>query len=149
MGIANGTLRYMSASLYYRYLNHFSYEEFSTERPKLDTYDGQRFPYEDGAFDVLYSNGVFHLINNHGRIIEEMARVLSDDGYLNINFRNESSLHGYRTPNCEHPSFSDSAPRPWAHLRDWSPSELGLLGPKQHDAIFETFDSVFGECHIL
>jgi len=147
-GVPRGLFRYLSAKVYYRYLDWFAYEELTPEYTRPDTYDGKQFPYDANSFDAFYSNGAFHLINNYKEIIEEIARVVSSDGYVNMNFRNEMSLHGYNTPNCTHPSFEDGVPRPWAHLRDWNPAELGLFGPDDYEAIFETFASMFDEVHI-
>lgn len=147
-GIPRGLFRYLSANVYYRYLDWFAPEEPNTEYTRPDTYEGKQFPYETDSFDAFYSNGAFHLIDNYEAIIGEIARVVAPDGYVNMNFRNEVSLHGYNTPNCIHPAFEDGAPHPWAHLRDWDPTELGLLGPDDYETIFETFASEFEEVHI-
>lgn len=147
-GVPKGLFRYLSANVYYRYLDWFTSKQSTPDRTRPDTYDGKRFPYDADSFDVLYSNGAFHLIDNYVEIIEEIARVVAPNGYVNINFRNEASLHGYNTPNCTHPAFEGGAPRPWAHLRDWNPADLGLFGPDDYETIFETFASEFDEVHL-
>jgi SAM-dependent methyltransferase len=147
-GVARGLFRYLSSKVYYRYLDWFAHEEPTPEHARPDTYDGQQFPYKADSFDAFYSNGAFHLIDNYEEIIGEIARVVAPDGYVNVNFRNEASLHGYNTPNCNHSAFENGAPRPWAHLRDWDPAELGLFGPDEYRMIFETFESMFDDVHI-
>lgn len=147
-GFFKGLFHYLSANVYYRYLNWFAHGEVAPDYIRPNTYDGKQFPYEANSFDIFYSNGALHLIDNYEEIIGEIDRVVAPDGYVNINFRNEMSLHGYNTPNCTHPAFEQGAPRPWAHLRDWDPTELGLFGPDDYDAIFNIFASKFDEVHI-
>lgn len=147
-GPIRGLYQYLAADIYYRYLGWFANEELNPLNVRPDTYDGEKFPYESDSFDIFLSNGVLHLVDNYEQIIKEISRVVSSGGYVNINFRNETSLFGYRTPNCTHPAFDDGAPRPWAHLRDWNPSELGLFGPSDYEAIFETFECEFEDVDI-
>jgi len=147
-GLARGAFRYLSNNIYYRYLDWFAYEELDQRYVRPDTYGGETFPYDDDSFDVFCSNTTFHLIDNYCDIIQEIARTVAPGGYVNVNFRNESSLYGYNTPSCAHPAFDGGAPRPWAHLRDWDPSDLGLFGPEDYETIFETFAAEFDEVHV-
>ncbi len=51
---------------------------------ELAPFDGQRTPYPDGAFDLVWTVAVVHHnpYDAHQRLIEEMARVLRDGGHL-------------------------------------------------------------------
>jgi SAM-dependent methyltransferase len=47
---------------------------------QFETYDGYRFPFEDGAFDRIACFDAFHHIPNKQTIFAEFARVLKDGG---------------------------------------------------------------------
>lgn len=48
--------------------------------PELRTYDGRRFPFDDGRFDAILCYDSFHHVPNHDEILDEMHRVLKPDG---------------------------------------------------------------------
>lgn len=43
--------------------------------------DGERLPFRDGSFDIVYSNGVLHHSEDTGRAIAEVHRVLRPGGW--------------------------------------------------------------------
>jgi SAM-dependent methyltransferase len=45
-------------------------------------YDGENFPFPDGAFDSLVANEVFEHVFNPSRFLEETARVLKPNGLV-------------------------------------------------------------------
>ncbi|MBI5585560.1 MAG: methyltransferase domain-containing protein [Deltaproteobacteria bacterium] len=47
-------------------------------------FSGEALPFPDGSFDVVVSNGVFNLIPNKGRMLQEACRVLKPGGRLLI-----------------------------------------------------------------
>jgi ubiquinone/menaquinone biosynthesis C-methylase UbiE len=46
------------------------------------TLDGRSLPFDDGEFDIVFSNKVTHHIANWGEALAEMVRVLKPGGYL-------------------------------------------------------------------
>lgn len=58
--------------------------------------DAENMPFEDGVFDVVYSNGVIHHSPDTGRIVDEMWRVLKPGGRIIIMVYAENSLHYWR-----------------------------------------------------
>lgn len=52
----------------------------------LDIYDGGTFPYNDNAFDQVFSSLVFHQLNKHTKLscLREIYRVLKPNGKLVI-----------------------------------------------------------------
>lgn len=55
--------------------------------------DGESLPFEDGEFDVVYSNGVIHHTPNTANVIREIFRVLKPGGQAIIMVYAENSLH--------------------------------------------------------
>ncbi len=53
-----------------------------SERVHFMTVDGIKLPFEDGEFDVVFSNKVTHHIPNWQDVVLEMIRVLKPGGYL-------------------------------------------------------------------
>jgi glycosyltransferase involved in cell wall biosynthesis/SAM-dependent methyltransferase len=58
--------------------------------------DGERLPFADGAFDVVYSNGAIHHTPDTGRVIAEIHRVLRPGGRVIVMVYAENSLHYWR-----------------------------------------------------
>lgn len=58
--------------------------------------DGERLPFPDNNFDVVYSNGVIHHTPNTKTAIEEIYRVLKPGGKTIIMVYAENSLHYWR-----------------------------------------------------
>jgi len=58
--------------------------------------DGERLPFPDNTFDVVYSNGVIHHTPNTKTAIEEIYRVLKPGGKAIIMVYAENSLHYWR-----------------------------------------------------
>ncbi len=48
------------------------------------SYNGEKIPFEDNTFDLLFTAGTFHHINpkNHKKLLTEIFRVLKKDGKL-------------------------------------------------------------------
>ena len=58
--------------------------------------DAENMPFEDGRFDVVYSNGVIHHSPHTERIVDEMYRVMRPGGRLIVMVYAENSLHYWR-----------------------------------------------------
>lgn len=58
--------------------------------------DAENMPFEDGSFDVVYSNGVIHHTPNTRRVVDEMHRLLKPGGKAIIMVYAENSLHYWR-----------------------------------------------------
>lgn len=58
--------------------------------------DGERIPFADSTFDVVYSNGVIHHTPNTLEVIREIYRVLKPGGRVIIMVYAENSLHYWR-----------------------------------------------------
>jgi ubiquinone/menaquinone biosynthesis C-methylase UbiE len=58
--------------------------------------DGEKMPFADATFDVVYSNGVIHHTPNTQTVIDEMYRVLKPGGRIIIMVYAENSLHYWR-----------------------------------------------------
>lgn len=58
--------------------------------------DAENMPFEDGTFDVVFSNGVIHHTPNTARVVDEMYRVLKPGGRVIIMVYAENSLHYWR-----------------------------------------------------
>jgi len=58
--------------------------------------DGEKMPFPDNTFDVVYSNGVIHHTPNTVAVIAEMQRVLKPGGKAIIMVYAEHSLHYWR-----------------------------------------------------
>lgn len=63
--------------------------------PNLLVGDGQRLPYRDHTFDVIYSWGVVHHAPFPGSVIEEAFRVLKPAGCLRIMIYHKWSMVGF------------------------------------------------------
>jgi len=55
--------------------------------------DAESLPFDDGAFDIVYSNGVLHHTNDTGKAIDEAFRVLKPGGRAVIMLYCKSSWH--------------------------------------------------------
>jgi ubiquinone/menaquinone biosynthesis C-methylase UbiE len=58
--------------------------------------DGERMPFDDNTFDVVFSNGVIHHTPNTDHVIGEIFRVLKPGGKAIIMVYAEHSLHYYK-----------------------------------------------------
>jgi glycosyltransferase involved in cell wall biosynthesis/ubiquinone/menaquinone biosynthesis C-methylase UbiE len=56
-------------------------------------HDGERMPFPDASFDLVYSNGVLHHTPNTRRVVEEIRRVLRPGGRAIVMMYAEHSLH--------------------------------------------------------
>jgi glycosyltransferase involved in cell wall biosynthesis/ubiquinone/menaquinone biosynthesis C-methylase UbiE len=56
-------------------------------------HDAERLPFDDGAFDLVYSNGVIHHSPNSAQMVQEMYRVLKPGGRVIVMVYAENSLH--------------------------------------------------------
>jgi glycosyltransferase involved in cell wall biosynthesis/ubiquinone/menaquinone biosynthesis C-methylase UbiE len=59
-------------------------------------HDAETLPFDDSAFDVVYSNGVIHHTPNTRSVICEMRRVLRPGGRAIVMVYAENSLHYWR-----------------------------------------------------
>src|ERR1017187_596688 len=59
---------------------------------------GEPLPFEDGAFDLVYSNGTFHHIDHgkHPAVFAELRRVLRPGGHLFVFEKNPLNPHPAR-----------------------------------------------------
>ncbi len=58
--------------------------------------DAEDMPFDEGSFDVVYSNGVIHHSPHTERIVDEMYRVLRPGGRVIVMVYAENSLHYWR-----------------------------------------------------
>ncbi len=58
--------------------------------------DGERMPFPDNTFDVVFSNGVIHHTPNTNQVIGEIRRVLKPGGKAIIMVYAEHSLHYWK-----------------------------------------------------
>lgn len=56
-------------------------------------HDAETLPFDDGVFDVVYSNGVIHHTPNTANVVYEMLRVLKPGGKAIVMVYAENSLH--------------------------------------------------------
>jgi glycosyltransferase involved in cell wall biosynthesis/ubiquinone/menaquinone biosynthesis C-methylase UbiE len=59
-------------------------------------HDAERLPFDDAAFDLVYSNGVLHHTPNTRRVVDEIRRVLRPGGRTIVMMYAEYSLHYWR-----------------------------------------------------
>ncbi len=59
-------------------------------------HDAESLPFDDGSFDVVYSNGVLHHTPNTNAAIAEIFRVLRPAGRVIVMLYAEDSLHYWR-----------------------------------------------------
>lgn len=59
-------------------------------------HDAETLPFDDGAFDVVYSNGVIHHTPNTRLVVREILRVLKPGGKAIVMVYAENSLHYWR-----------------------------------------------------
>jgi ubiquinone/menaquinone biosynthesis C-methylase UbiE len=52
----------------------------------------QPLPFHDKYFDYIHSSGVLHHVSDLPRVLQEMHRVLKDDGYINVMIYNRDSI---------------------------------------------------------
>lgn len=55
--------------------------------------DGERLPFADGSFDVVYSNGVLHHTPNTAAAVREVHRVLRQGGIAKVMLYHRHSLY--------------------------------------------------------
>lgn len=54
------------------------------ERVRFENADVQRVPYEDDSFDVVVNLNMVHVVEDPVRMLDEIERILSPDGFLFI-----------------------------------------------------------------
>jgi ubiquinone/menaquinone biosynthesis C-methylase UbiE len=59
-------------------------------------HDAEALPFDDGSFDVVYSNGVLHHTPNTVAVVREIHRVLRPGGRAIVMVYAENSLHYWR-----------------------------------------------------
>jgi ubiquinone/menaquinone biosynthesis C-methylase UbiE len=60
-------------------------------------HDAESLPFDDGEFDLVYSNGVIHHSPNTARIVDEIHRVVRPGGRTIVMVYAEHSLHYWKT----------------------------------------------------
>jgi len=65
-------------------------------RGRFIHHDAETLPFDDGSFDLVYSNGVLHHTPNTVAVVGEIRRVLRPGGRAIVMFYAESSLHYWR-----------------------------------------------------
>jgi glycosyltransferase involved in cell wall biosynthesis/SAM-dependent methyltransferase len=56
-------------------------------------HDAETLPFEDGSFDLVYSNGVIHHTPNTARLVGEIRRVLRPGGRVIVMVYAQNSIH--------------------------------------------------------
>ncbi len=94
--------------------------------------ESEKWPYEDGVFDLIVANQVFEHLKNWTLAVTEAARTLKLGGTLIVGVPNLASLHNRillalgRQPTCIHPAGM--------HVRGFTyPGMLTVLG---HGGVF-------------
>jgi len=85
------------------YRNIFTDERFEyvgldlQEGPGVDVVidDPYRFPFEDGAFDILVSGQAFEHVEFFWKLFEEMSRVIGKDGFIFLIAPSGGPIHRY------------------------------------------------------
>jgi ubiquinone/menaquinone biosynthesis C-methylase UbiE len=65
-------------------------------RGRFIHHDAETLPFDDGSFDLVYSNGVLHHTPNTSAVVREIRRVLRPGGRAIVMFYAENSLHYWR-----------------------------------------------------
>lgn len=65
------------------------------EAAELRVCNAEQLPYEDGTFDLVYSWGVVHHVENVERVLDEIYRVTKPGGSIKIMVYNLNSLHAW------------------------------------------------------
>jgi SAM-dependent methyltransferase len=76
--------------------------------------DGMKLPFADRSFEAVVSFETIEHLEDRGRFLAELARVLQDDGLLILS-----------TPNANHTRPRNGKPRNPYHLHEYSDEELG------------------------
>jgi SAM-dependent methyltransferase len=80
-------------------LRHLRYHGYD---PRVLVADAERLPFDDTAFDVVFSNGVLHHTPDIARALEEARRVLKPGGALYISLYHRMSAFYWLTLFLEH-----------------------------------------------
>jgi ubiquinone/menaquinone biosynthesis C-methylase UbiE len=70
----------------------------------------QRFPFEDGFFNVVFSHQVLEHLNNVDNFVKEVYRVLKPKGYAVISSENLASWHNIFSLLLGYQDFSSQGP---------------------------------------
>jgi glycosyltransferase involved in cell wall biosynthesis/SAM-dependent methyltransferase len=62
-------------------------------RGRFVHHDAETLPFEDGSFDLVYSNGVIHHTPNTARLVGEIRRVLRPGGRVIVMVYAQNSIH--------------------------------------------------------
>jgi ubiquinone/menaquinone biosynthesis C-methylase UbiE len=65
-------------------------------RGRFIHHDAETLPFDDGSFDLVYSNGVLHHTPNTSAVVSEIRRVLRPGGRAIVMFYADNSLHYWR-----------------------------------------------------
>ncbi len=100
--------------------------------------DVRRFPFADGAFDVVIDFGTCYHIARPGEAVREIARVLRDDGL----FVYETRLNQF----LSHPVRSYRRRLPWDATKDLRPDHAAVFWGRRRKQRFNIHHSATGGC---
>ncbi|OFW61973.1 MAG: hypothetical protein A2133_07220 [Actinobacteria bacterium RBG_16_64_13] len=137
-GAKRGTQTYLYYVEYYRHLRRLAgIEEGRHSHYALSSYDGGRFPYPDGSFDVVTSNAVLeHVLNLEG-FVSECHRVLAPGGCVDMWW------HNFYCPSGSHLPRQVRERSPWGHVTGDVVVKMKDLNRKKPKEIEEAFGRQF------
>jgi SAM-dependent methyltransferase len=95
---------------YYRELRNSSSLALDEFHQDIVCYDGVRFPFADGSFDIVISNAVLEHVGNLDKLVEETSRITSSSGICYHLWHNFCSISGAHVPERLASEY------PWGHL---------------------------------
>ncbi len=128
---------------YYRRVGELSGTSSSHAGLKLNTYDGQTIPFEDGQFDVVLSNAVLEHVLDLDTFVAEVSRVTAAGGISYHLYHNYYCLSG-----C-HLSLRLCEEHPWGHLRGRLHTDPNHLNKARVDDVRAAFSRAFDVLNVF
>jgi len=99
----------------------------TTRKLNLVLADGRMPPFRDGSFDFVHCYHVLEHINDYGRCVEEMSRVLTNRGALYVATSDRRRLIGYAS-SAQQFSLERAVRR---NVREWLARLTGSFSPEK------------------
>lgn len=118
----------------------------AAERVDLRVMDATKLDFDDDTFDLVYSFHALEHIDDPGRALEEMRRVLAADGHYVIGVPNRSRLIGYiGSPTDLATKIRWNLGDLWMRLRGRWRNELGAHAGFTSKELRSACEEAFGE----